>query len=212
MLRFNANPPRTNGWIAFFNGFNLLFGAYFLFSTLQPPSPGQGFSSLYLGLERFLGQAGAGTAVVLGVVLGAVPFLFSLLFYLVALLRAAWIRRINEEIRRDNLRREVYRQVLAGPGEVDPREIRPADDEERPQDPQWEIRRALDELAAFKQADIGPAEGGGFLAEDGRFIYRFPELARELADLEAYRRAIDPGRFDVGRTIFDSSGDPPPRD
>ena len=204
-LRFNANPARTNGWIAFFNGFNLLFGAYFLFSSLLPPAPGQGFSSLYLGLERALGRAGAVPAVLLGVVLGAVPFVFSLLFYLVPLLRAAWVRRINESIRRANLRRAVYFQVLADPGEVDPRRIRPEGGEDGPKDPQREIRRTLDELAAFKQADVEPAEGGGFL-------YRFPELARELSDLEAYRRAIDPGRFDVGRTVFDSGEDPAPRE
>ncbi len=204
-LRFNANPARTNGWITFFNGFNLLSGGYFLYFSGLPPVPGQGFASLYLGLERALGQAGAEPAIALGIVLGAVPFVFSLLFFLVPLLRAAWIRRINESIRRENLRRAVYFQVLADPGEVDPRQIRPASAEERPKEPQREVRRVLDELAAFKQADIEPAE-------DGHLLYRFPELARELADLAAYRRSIDPSRFDVGRTVFDSGEDPAPQE
>lgn len=224
-IRFNHNPSGTNGWITFFNGFNLFFGGYFLyFSTLArpAPSPADPGSSLYLLLARYLASAGIEPVLFLGVLLGAVPFAFSLLFYLAALARAAQVRRTNEEIRRENLRRQVYLQVLADPGEVDPREIlspgrrsvaaameggggRRTAEEERPRDARQVVRRTLDELAALKQADIERTE-------DGELIYRFPELARELRDLTDYRRSIDPARFDIGRTVFDSGDGPAPEE
>jgi hypothetical protein len=223
-IRFNHNPSGTNGWITFFNGFNLFFGGYFLyFSTFArfAPSPADPGSSLYLLLARYLASAGIEPVLFLGVLLGAVPFSFSLLFYLAALLRGAQVRRANEEIRRENLRRQVYLQVLADPGEVDPREIlsqgrrsvaaamegggdRRTAEEERPRDARRVVRQTLDELAALKQAELERTEDGGL-------IYRFPELARELRDLTDYRRSIDPARFDIGRTVFDS-GDGPPRE
>ena len=47
LIPFSANKPRTNGWIIFFNAFNLAFGAYFLVLSLTQsaaalsPRPGR---------------------------------------------------------------------------------------------------------------------------------------------------------------------------
>jgi hypothetical protein len=40
--------------------------------------------------------------------------------------------------------------------------------------------------------------------KEGTFAYKFPELERQIADLEDYRRKIDLKSFEVGKTIFDS--------
>ena len=59
-------------------------------------------------------------------------------------------------------------------------------------------RRLLDRIAAALKAEPIPLE------KEGQFAYRFPELERELADLEAFRRGIDTKKYEVGKTVFDS--------
>ena len=59
-------------------------------------------------------------------------------------------------------------------------------------------RRILDRVAAQLKAEPVVEEG------TSSFVYRFAEVERELADLEAYRKNVDVRRYDVGKTVFDS--------
>ena len=54
-------------------------------------------------------------------------------------------------------------------------------------------RRILERLAAQLKAEPVVQEGSN------AFAYRFPELERELADLEAYRKNVDVSRYEVGK-------------
>ena len=89
-------------------------------------------------------------------------------------------------------------RVLASPALVDPREVKPTGTNLDPRDLPAASRRILDRLAAALKAE--PVS----LEKEGLFAYRFPELQRELADLEAFRRGIDVKRYEVGKTVFDS--------
>jgi hypothetical protein len=89
-------------------------------------------------------------------------------------------------------------QVLSSPSRVDPREVRPTGTNLDPRDLPGTARRILDRIAASLKADPVPLE------KEGLFAYRFKELERELADLEAFRKGIDPKRYEVGKTVFDS--------
>ena len=89
-------------------------------------------------------------------------------------------------------------QVLSSPAHVDPREVRPTGTNLDPRDLPGTARRILDRIAASLKADPIPQE------KEGLFAYRFKELERELADIEAFRKGIDLKRYEVGKTVFDS--------
>ena len=88
--------------------------------------------------------------------------------------------------------------VLSSPSHVDPRDVRPTGTGLDPRDLPGTARRILDRIAAALKADPIPLE------KEGMFAYRFKELERQLADLEAFRRSIDLKRYEVGKTVFDS--------
>ena len=200
LLAFSANKPKTNGWIAFFNAFNLAFGGYFLLlSLLQGAAAlGRGGPLVYSFTGGLLARAGIPPVPFMAVVLGIVPVAFSVLFFLVPILRKARQNRENARIREEALRKRVYARVLSNPASVNPSDIPPV---EAPIDPRGfptVRRRILDRFAALKKAEPILQE------KDGSFSYRFAELERELADLESYRRAVDLSKLEVGKTVFDS--------
>jgi hypothetical protein len=88
--------------------------------------------------------------------------------------------------------------ILASPSRVDPRDVRPTGTNLDPRDLAGTSRRILDRIAASLKAEPVPLE------KEGLFAYRFPELERELADLQAWRKSIDTKRYEVGKTVFDS--------
>ena len=88
--------------------------------------------------------------------------------------------------------------VLSSPSHVDARDVRPTGTNLDPRDLAGTARRVLDRIAAALKADPIPLE------KEGMFAYRFKELERQLADLEAFRKGIDLKRYEVGKTVFDS--------
>ncbi|MBT3275013.1 MAG: hypothetical protein HN368_17795, partial [Spirochaetales bacterium] len=87
MKPFNDNPQKTNRWIAFFNGFNILFGTFFLYFSLNPPIglPIETLGvlpRLYMIIGGFLSRLGDPTGFLL-VGLGIIPVIFSLVFFAV---------------------------------------------------------------------------------------------------------------------------------
>jgi hypothetical protein len=199
---FSANKKRTNGWILFFNSFNLAFGTYFLVSSLTQSADimwGKTGPYLYTITGSLLQQAGISSpAPVLAIVLGAVPVAFSILFFLVPLLRKINLDRQNARIREEILRRRILIQMLSSPARVDPSEVRPVGNGLDPGNLPAVSRRIIDRLAASMGAEPLVKE------KEGTFAYKFSELERQIADLEDYRRKIDLKSYEVGRTIFDS--------
>jgi hypothetical protein len=200
VVPFSANKTKTNGWIIFFNAFNLVFGSYFLVISLV-----QGTAALaktgpfmYSFVGNFLLRAGISPVPLLEVVLGVIPVAFSVVFFLVPLVRKIRLDRRNDALREETLRRRMMAHVLSSPSLVDPRDVRPTGTNLDPRDVPGTCRRILDRIAAALKADPIPLE------REGMFAYRFKELERQLADLEAYRRGIDLKRYEVGKTVFDS--------
>ena len=145
-----------------------------------------------------LEHAGIGAVPVLEIVLGFIPVAFSIVFFLVPLLRKIRLDRRNDALREEALRKRVMAQVLSSPSRVDPREVRPTATNLDPRDLPGKARRTLEKIAAALKADPIPLE------KEGMFAYRFKELERQLTDLESFRRGIDPKRYEVGKTVFDS--------
>lgn len=199
---FSANKKRTNGWILFFNSFNLAFGSYFLVTSLTRGADlvwGKTGPLLYTYTGKLLEQAGISfPAPLMGIILGAVPVVFSILFFLVPWLRKINLDRRNARIREEALRRRILAQVLASPARVDPREVRPAGNDLDPGNLPAVSKRIIERLAASMGAEPLVTE------KEGTFAYKFSDLERQIADLEEYRRKIDLKNYEVGRTIFDS--------
>jgi hypothetical protein len=201
IIPFSTNKKRTNGWIAFFNAFNLGFGLYFLgigifqgAAALAKTGP-----LLYSFTGRLLMNAGIAHPVpLLTLVLGIVPVAFSIFFFLVPLLRKLRLNRQNARIREEALRGRIITQVLASPSRVDPRDMKASGTALDPRNLPAASRRIIDRLAAAMHAEPIPQE------KQGAFAYRFAELERELADLESHRKGIDLKRYELGATVFDS--------
>lgn len=201
LLHFSDNKKRTNGWIIFFNTFNLAFGSYFLVSALTQGIGG--FAKNGPLLYSFVGQAlrSAGSGHPVGVimsVLGIVPVAFSAVFFIVALLRRSRLSAENRAIREETARRRVFSYVLANPARVDARDIPASGTPLDAKDFAGTCRRILDRLAAARRAEPVPQE------KEGVFAYKFSDLAREMADIEAYRKSVDLKRYELGATVFDS--------
>jgi uncharacterized membrane protein len=197
---FSANKSRTNGWIIFFNTFNLLFGTYFLAISLT-----QGVTALaktgpflYSFTGNLLQNAGISPVGVLEIGLGVVPVLFSIVFFLVPLFRRIKLSRQNEQMRREALRKEILGQIISSPAYLDARNVRPLGSGLDPKNFSSVARRILERIAAQLKAEPVTQEG------TTEFAYTFPELRRELTDLATYRSNLDISRYEVGKTVFDS--------
>ncbi len=220
-VAFNANEPRTNRWITFFNGFNLLFGFYFFYFAMTNPEPVMeivrgvqrfqiDLSFLYHYLSGLLYSLNIEPAVmIIFIALGIVPLVFSFLFFLTPSFLKAKNRKRNESIELENLRKSAYLHILSNPDGVQAQETLSTHmqdpsasplESERSQRADRVLTGILDEFAAFKAGNIEEKE-------DGTHVYSFPELERELADLQEYRSSVDLKQFDLGDTVFDSGED-----
>jgi hypothetical protein len=209
---FSSNPAKMNRWFAFLNGFNLLFGGYFLSQALaaHPVLEAlyagkyalklvmvRGFDAFYLFTHQLLGKfAGvADPAPVLGWALGAVPLVFSALFYLIPFLRKLRVDAANERIKKENLRRVAYRAVLDSPSAARPEAIGlqvASSAAANPKD-KGVADKVLVELAAATGGE--PAAGGA---------YAYPAIAESQEEARKARAAVRDSDFDLGQTVFDS--------
>jgi len=200
LVPFAANKGRTNGWILFFNAANLAFGSYFTVLALTQGAAGLGRngSMLYAFTGSLLARAGISPVPFMEIVLGFVPIVFSVLFFIVPFLRKILLDRRNAGIRLETLRRRIFARVLSSPARVDASDIAPAGSGLDPRDLTAATSTILERLAASLKAEPIVQE------KEGSFAYRFTELERQLADLEEYRAKIDLARYRLGKTVFDS--------
>jgi len=154
----------------------------------------RGWEGFYYFTHQLFGKlAGvADPSLFLGLVLGAVPLAFSILFFAIPAIRSRRLAARNERARFENLRRVAYRAVLDGPQSVRPEAIPVADDAARPRDSRA-AERVVTELAAWAGAD--PSADGS---------YAFTEIARGKAEAAKVRAAVDSSAYDLGRAVFDS--------
>ena len=196
-IPFNNNTQKTNRWIGFFNGFNLVLGLYFIWFSLVPTiDVTQPISRLYVFVYQYAAKLFQ-PAWPLFIGLGLVPVAFSILFFFVPWIRRLFEKRKNNDSRRANLRKRIFQNIYDSPNEVLPRSIIPIGENEIP--PDWESYRqkTVDRYAAAKDVDIVADTKGGYQ-------YAFGELAREKSDIQTVREAVDTDQYRLGKTLFDS--------
>ncbi len=210
---FSANPKSANVWFGIMNGVNILFGGFFLAGAglwgeralillqrgsraLQSDIP-QFFYAFVLDLfSIFLANPVA--AVSIG--LGAVPLSFAFFFYLVPALRAATLKRRNENIKLENLRRAVYARAWSNPEMVEAETSFSSDPSLLPARASAPAK-LLDELAAHYPAKIDASPTGSYR-------YAFPDLKRTRESLAKLRAAVNTGDYELGKTVYDTDEKP----
>jgi hypothetical protein len=200
---FSANPRRMNGWFVAINTVNLLFGGYFFANALTTgriltQEHFDAASYLYGFVYVILSSLVANPLALISIGLGIIPIVFSILFWLIPALRYAGMKKNNETIKLENLRKDGYGRIWNKPLSVQSADINPAAGECRPKNMAAAQERVLKELGAYAVPDvaIGPA---------GETIYSFKELEREKTALQNYRAGIKPDSSDLGKTVFDST-------
>lgn len=201
LKNFSSNPGKMNFWFALINGVNLLFGGYFFYNAstigaLDIPISLEGGARIYKVAYGLLYSLVGNPLPVIAVGLGVVPLAFSVLFWLIPLIRKGKLNRENEGIKMTNFRKFSFSRIWASPGAVKPAELNPSQREASPAKLRSAQEKVIREMGSYAVPDVTVGEGGE--------VYAFAELEREKASLEKYRAGINPGAPDIGKTIFDS--------
>jgi hypothetical protein len=144
-----------------------------------------------------------GPAAFVGLVV--VPVIFSLMFFAVPALRMWGVKRENTRRRRRNVRRVVlglvYARSLEGGGSkgltVDDAYAHVSTRLEKQGVGKGEVEKVLHALAAEFDADVAPDP-------DGRLVFRFPTIRRQVAAGEAVRRSLSLDGRELGPIVYDT--------
>lgn len=201
--KFSSNSPKADWTFRLINGFNVLFGGYFLWGALSVgpevyirTAEGWalrgGLAFLYSASAYLFQLLGMDNPIpLLGWGLGVTPLVFSSLFFAIPLLRSARLVSENEAIKTDNLRKIAYRNVLASESAFRPESLAVSVDEAKPKDSRA-LGRIIDRFAAWAKAEPSP-EG-----------YRFDSVAESQKEIQGIREKIDMSALGPGAVVFDS--------
>ena len=200
---FSDNKKNKNIWFIVINAVNLFFGSYFLYNAittgfLLTEIQYQAASYLYAIVHWFLHAVTLNPPAVIGVVLGAVPFVFSLLFWLIPAIRKYMENKENEEIKLSNFKSFSFSKIWAFPLNVDNKKITPAVAECRPKNLEMAADIVIKELGVISNPEVK-------IGSKGETLYSFEGLKTEKQALKKYRDSLDPKRAELGKTVFDSS-------
>ena len=199
---FSANSKKMNGWFAVINAVNLIFGSYFLYQSffagqliteIQYQTASYLYSFTYLLLEMVTVEP----STIIRIVLGFIPLLFSLFFWIIPAVRHFLEKNENEGIKLANFKRLIFGKIWSSPKNIDLSRFQPPTAECRPRDPGEAVDRAIKDMGAISSPDVEQNE-------EGKTIYSFNELENEKRALEKYRSGIDPSLSKLGKTVFDS--------
>lgn len=180
-----GNTSGRNAAIIGMNAFNLLFSSVMLFSPVV---------GVRIGMQAgvFVGEG------VVQLLLGVLPFVFSLIFFAVPLLRSIGVGRREAARRQRNLRRRVLRVLFDHEGEslsLDAmlREINSG----------GERAMTLDELERIVSRLVADYAGHSSIDDNGTVLYRFERIGHELRASERLRQGKEVDRRG-GEVIFDT--------
>jgi hypothetical protein len=175
---------------------NLLFGSYFLYNALMPPPEVTTlFNYLYRVTVILTGSVVPSAPAFLLPVLGIVPLAFSLLFWIIPVVRKVNIKKENTAIKLENLRKIGVQHVYTAPLSVKPAEIKSSMAEALPENLTKAQDAIIKELSFFGSPDL-TAE------EDGEVVYSFAGIKRDKDATAKYRDALGSAKSDLGKVIF----------
>jgi hypothetical protein len=198
LLQFSGNTKKMNSWFAVINTVNLLFGGYFIYNSLIPQTGGTTlFNYLYRVAYILIGGNTPAAQTVLLHILGVVPLVFSLLFWVIPIVRKSQLKKHNEGIKLENLRKIGVRHVYTAPLSVKPAEIKSSMAEAAPANLAKAQDTIIKELSFFGSPDI-TAE------ESGEMVYSFAEIKRDKEATGKYRDSINSDKSGLGKVVFEA--------
>ena len=195
VIPFNGNERKINRWIGFFNGFNLVFGGYFLFFSLTGTLVSSRIAYLYLIVRALIENLIRDSSALVFVGLGIVPIVFSALFFLVTASRRFRDRKKNKGIRRHNRTRKLMRHIVDRPSKIQPALI------------SFEPDESIADAERHTSTILAGLESVGDVAVDMTSrepVYAFAEIDRIERDIARHRQSIDISKYEIGGVVFDS--------
>jgi hypothetical protein len=198
--KFSLNKTKMNIWFCIINSVNLLFGSYFFVNAMNSghiltERHFNNASFLYARTYVLMNNFIANPLSFISIGLGVVPFVFSLFFWLIPLTRYALLKKNNEKIKLENLRKNAFMFIWDNPATVKPGDINPAQKECRPKNMATARERVIKDMGQYSIPDV-------VVNEAGETIYSFNELKREKAALLKYRSGINAADSELGKIIF----------
>ncbi|MEN6491089.1 MAG: hypothetical protein ABFC85_03770, partial [Rectinema sp.] len=117
---------------------------------------------------------------------------FSVLFFGIPLVRSWRLKRENEMLKRENMRKVLYSAVIANPRGFDHRTVSLPSEEVRPSAPEA-VQEEVRHLAAWSSGEIS-AEG----------IWAFKDLEFIQREAEQVRASIRETDYAPQKTVFDT--------
>ena len=199
LKKFSGNTKTMNICFGIINSVNLFFGSYFLFNVLNYGSfiiaEETKISSLYEFTYAMISVISVNPLPIVGIGLGLVPLVFSLLFWLIPVLRSYFSKKDNETIKLENLKRLGFNRIWSNPLAVKPADIDSEASECRPKKMDIAREKVIKDMGAYSVPEVT-------LNEKSETVYSFPELVREKQTLEKYRSSVK--EEGLGSIVFDS--------
>jgi hypothetical protein len=198
--KFSRNETKMNVWFCIINSVNLIFGSYFFVNAMRSGrllTEGQlnAVSYLYGFTYSNAYNFFADPFPLISIGLGIVPLVFSVLFWLIPLARYALLKKRNEKIKLENLRKDAFMFIWKNPAAVKGGDIKPLHKECRPKNMDAARDRVLKDMSLYSLPDLE-------VNQAGETVYSFNELKREKDSLARYRSGINTDRAELGKIIF----------
>jgi len=202
LKNFSDNKKSMNIWFGVINTVNIIFGSYFLHHSLitgvlLTKDQFFGASKLYAYTHTILSQIVNEPHNVIKVVLGLIPLVFSILFWIIPTIRYFIEKKENNGIKLKNFKRFSFSKIFSSPNKIDVGAFNPIATECTPDDLKSATDRVIKDMGAISNPQVE--------IKEGNTIYTFNELEREKEALEKYRLSVDTSRQNLGETVFDTN-------
>ncbi len=196
----NGNTYSQNLMITLMNGFNLLFSYVFMTSASStggyyeiPPESYNSASEVLGTVITALGQNGQ-------ILLGVLPFIFSIIFFIIPLARWIIISMARHKRHTNNIRKRLYRSIFAAVGKPQTLDqvvqtVNSATSEEKLSPAV--VENMFRELVLDLKGDVN-------VSEEAKVVYSFPRIFSELEEVKTLRsqRKVDAA---LGAVIADTN-------
>ena len=200
---FSVNKKSQNGWFIAINAFNLLFGSYFLYNSsvfghLINEVQYHAAPVIYAYTHYFLNFIMEEPQNLIRVILGIVPVVFSVFFWLIPAIRCLIMKKENKEIKLSNFKRFSFSKIWKSPEKIEKDDFLTQAEDFKPDDHGKAFEKVINDLSLVSVPEIE-------IADNGKEIYSFKELEKEKKAIEKQRENINRQKYQLGQTIFDSA-------
>ncbi|MBN2090283.1 hypothetical protein JW964_11785 [candidate division KSB1 bacterium] len=191
----NGNTSGQNLAITAMNGFNLLFSFIFMTNASSTPGYYDMQQEAFNSTGEVLGMVLAGLGEHGQLLLGVIPFIFSVIFFTIPLVRWIKISMSRHKRHLNNIRKRLFKAIFMAGGKPQTLEqvvnvVNSATSEEK-LSPKI-VENMFKDLVLDLNGDVN-------VSEEAKVVYSFPRIASELEEVKSLRsqRRLDTALGDV---------------